>query len=139
MDYTKVMARAPDEELFRIANPDIGEEYEADAIAAARAEISRRGISEEVGRDIQFEIGEQRLDESERPDEPLGKAGWILFMLIGPLLPISMAGVLYLKATGYKEKAADARGAVTGGIIIYLLLCFVFVVYALSVVGEPPR
>lgn len=127
MDFSKTMARLPDEELFRIAYPDANDEFEAEAIAAALAEIGKRGISGEEPR-VQSRIVELEEEDSVRAEQPLGKVGWIAFMLTAPILIFSIPAALVLYSMGYRKMAGDARGAIVGGWLIYLALITILVI-----------
>jgi hypothetical protein len=135
MDFSKTMARLPDEELLRIAYPDAGDEFETDAITAARAEISKRGISEHERPQLQSRIAELETEDSERAEQPLGKGGWVAFMLTAPILILSIPAALVLYAMGYRRMAGDARGAIVGGWLIYLLLLFILAVGMMAMDG----
>lgn len=119
MDFAKTMARLPDEALFRIAHPDIGEEYAGEAIAAAQAEIGKRGISAEEGRQIRYDLFQEREAQLPRGEEPLGKAGRIASMVfaicIGPMLLV----ILMLFFLGYREKAFNAAAWMAIGLAGY--------------------
>ncbi|MBO9711530.1 hypothetical protein [Sphingomonas sp.] len=114
-DYAKTMARLPDESLARIANPAPGEDYERDAIDAARRELTRRGISvDELEMPAPTTV-EMRHDG--RVDEPLSTAGRIGFFLFG-FTVLGMLAALILGMMGYTRKFEAAMGASVLGFIV---------------------
>lgn len=121
-DFVKTMARLPDEALFRIAHPDIGEEYAAEAIAAAQAEIASRGISAEEGQQSRYGIYQEREDQLPQDEEPLSKAGRVaavaFSICIGPMLFV----ILLLFFLGYREKAYNTAAWMAVGLAGYTCL-----------------
>lgn len=118
-NFAKTMARLPDEELFRIAHPDIGEDYAAEAIAAARDEIGKRGISQEEGQQLRYEIAQMRDAQLPPEEEPLSKAGRVASVVfsicIGPMLFV----ILMLFFLGYREKAFNTASWMAIGLAGY--------------------
>ncbi|NYT39270.1 hypothetical protein HZY97_00735 [Sphingomonas sp. R-74633] len=121
-DFAKTMARLPDEALFDIAHPDIGEDYAPEAIAAARAEIGRRGISEEEGRQIRYDIFQEREERLPPAEEPLSKAGRIASMAFSICLGPMLFVILMLFFLGYREKALNTAAYMAIGLMGYFCL-----------------
>ena len=121
-DFARTMTRLPDEELFRIAYPDVGEDYALAAITAAQAEIDKRGISQEEVRQIRYEIYQEREDRLPIAEEPLGKSGRVMFVVGAPFLGLIFFAILVLFITGYREKAFNAAAYVAIGLAGYCCL-----------------
>ena len=126
IDFARTMARLPDEELLRIAHPAVGEDYAAEAIAAAQAETATRGIAADVLPEIPAERTKQM-----RADAPLSHVGWIAMVAIAPILIFSISFIVILAATGHRQKARDAIGALVAAALIYLVLTLGIVVWVL--------
>ena len=102
------MARMRVEQLGDIAFARPEDGFREDFIAAAQAELDRRGVSSAARVELEENAAEIRAEDSERAKLPLGWPGIILFLLIGPMLLISGISAISLYATGYKEKARNA-------------------------------
>jgi len=116
------MARMRVEQLSEIAFATAEEGIREEFIVAARAELDRRGISGAAKAELAAHVAENRTDEVERQNSPLGWPGIVLFLLIGPLLLISVISAVSLYATGYKAKAKDAFTCILLSFGIYALL-----------------
>ena len=116
------MAQMRVEQLSHIAFATPEDGFREDFIAAARAELDRRGVSSDARAEMEDNIAAVRAEDSARANLPLGWLGIVLFLLIGPLLLISAISAISLYATGYKAKAKDAFTCILLSFGLYGLL-----------------
>ena len=116
------MANMRVEQLSEIAFASPEDGIREDFIAAARAELDRRGVSSDARAEMEDHVAAVRAEDSERTTQPLGWLGIVLFLLIGPLLLISVISAISLYATGYKAKAKDAFTCILLSFGLYALL-----------------
>lgn len=109
--YTARFSHLPAEELMRIADASSSDEFESEAIEAAKRELESRDIDETTTREISEQIIEEKKVEAGKADLPLSNWGWVGFVLIAPLLLVSLTLVAGLYGLGYKQKAKDALTA----------------------------
>jgi hypothetical protein len=116
------MANMRVEQLSDIAFASPEDGIREDFIAAARAELDRRGVSSDVRAEMEDHVAAVRAEDSERAIQPLGWLGIVLFLLLGPMLLISVISAISLYATGYKTKAKDALTCILLSFGLYGLL-----------------
>lgn len=124
-DFVKTMARLPDEALFRIAHPGIGEDYAEPAIAAAQAEIGRRGISQEEGIRIRDDIDREREGQLPPAEQPLSKTGRIASVIFAIFVVPMLSIIMWMFFLGYREKAFNTAAYMAIGLMGYTGLAVV--------------
>ena len=102
--FLERMSRAPDEELIRIAYSVESDGYQEEAIAAAQAELSRRGVGAETIEEVDRQAQGEREFESRKADIALSNLAWIGFILLGPLC--FWPAILFY-ARGYRRKSRE--------------------------------
>ena len=123
--YTARFSRLPTEELMRIADPSSSDEFESEAIDAARLELQSRDIDDEAAAQISEQITEEKEAEAIRANLPLSNAGWVLFVLIGPVLILSLALAAAQYGLGFKQRALHALSAIMAGFVFYAAIGFI--------------
>jgi hypothetical protein len=101
------MQRMHDEDLFRIANSSEVDEFEPDFVAAAQAELQRRGLGAEEIDELAAQAEQLAADEEARKDEPLSWPARIAFLVFG----ITTVGIFFAIAQlyfGYPRKSNEA-------------------------------
>lgn len=101
------MQRMQEEDLFRIANSSAVEEFEPDFVAAAQAELQRRGLgAEEIG-ELSAQAEQLAAQEEAQKDAPLSWPARIAFLLFG----FTTVGIFFAIAQrhfGYPRKSNEA-------------------------------
>lgn len=127
MSIAARMRRLQDEDLVQIANSEDADGFESDAIAAARAELQRRGLGEEAVGALHAQ-GEQRAAHEEaQKDAPLSWPARIAFMLFGFTL-IGLFFAVAQRHLGYPRKSADAFRWTLFGLGFWALVAVLFAV-----------
>lgn len=126
-DAAQKMSRLRDEDLLRIANTDREEDYLPGMVAAARSEVERRGLSEEDRSRIVSDVAVEQAMERSRSTAPLSNRGWLVFLLFGWALIITIPAIILLGAQGYRQKARDAIGATIWSYILWFVLSGVLI------------
>lgn len=124
--YAARFSRLPTEELMRIADPSGSDEFEGEAIDAAKRELRSRDIDETTTQDISVQIVEEKKAEAGKADLPLSNWAWVGFVLIAPLLLVSLALVAGLYGLGYKRKAKDALSAFLASFVLLAIVSLLF-------------
>ncbi|WP_093512715.1 hypothetical protein [Sphingopyxis sp. YR583] len=122
--------RLPDEDLIEIVSTENSGGFESHVFEAAKAELERRGLPETVAASIAEAAQGRREEHNERATEPLSNAGWVAFILCGPILLGTIAVVIIFASIGQTQKAKDALGAIFLSFVFWALvvavLTFVF-------------
>ena len=105
--FSDRFAGMADEDLIRIAEAG-GDDYEPDAIAAARHELATRNIEPDVAARISEEASRESRHNDGKADLPLSNGQWLLFLLIAGFLPFSLGGASILGMRGYHRKSREA-------------------------------
>lgn len=121
----KKMTKLHEEELVRIAFGDASEGFEDHYVAAARSELDRRGIAPREISDLRDELGELKIEEDWKSNEPLGITGRVLFFLFGALWLTWLATVA-LKYQGYDRKFSDAWRWIFYGFGMWAVIAVLF-------------
>ncbi|WP_300599323.1 hypothetical protein [Niabella sp.] len=117
-DFKAIMAEQTDAELLRIlAAPE--DNYQPEALAAARAEFSNRNLSESAYMALKEANDADQQAAQVRAAIPLN-FGWKFLAFIFPgIIPLLFAGVF--KADGYHRKAGELTRWTFYGIGFYIL------------------
>lgn len=117
-----------DEDLVRIAQPGGQDAFLPDAVAAAQAELERRGVTEADVERIRDETAAERAQDAGRATEELSNGAWLGFLVLGLLFP--MWFVLFsFHAQGYKTKVRQGLGAIVTGVGLFGLVAMVFALF----------
>jgi uncharacterized membrane protein YdbT with pleckstrin-like domain len=129
IQFTEVMKKRSDSELLEIVTK-LKNDYQPEAVEAAREEIKNRNLSQEQIDQAENEIKEKEKIEKDREGEPLETGQRIMFFIFfWGIVPWIMASTF--KNKGYTKKYKDAwrfmkYGFLTyvGIIVIMILLVF---------------
>ncbi|NKJ43768.1 hypothetical protein [Novosphingobium sp. SG720] len=123
-DFAKRMASMSDVDLVRIAADVSNEGFEPAAVAAAEMEIARRAIPEHEIEQAIDDYNDHLVGEGDREFRPLSAGGWILAVVFGPILALSVGMAIALRIQGYRRMSNQ----VFASIGLSYLLIFVVVV-----------
>lgn len=132
MSYTfsEVMAKQTDAELLKIIT-ELRNDYEAEAIVAAEAELIKRNLSHDQILEAKYENQIKQMAAAERANQPLQTIWKILTFLLPGFIQIIYSGVF--KAEGYYRKEKEVIrwtlygcGFYIGLIILVLILDAIF-------------
>ncbi|UKK85274.1 hypothetical protein L7H23_03935 [Sphingopyxis sp. BSN-002] len=122
IDWAGRMARLPDEDLIEIVSTENSGGFEPHVVEAARVELERRDLPEAVAQSL-GEAAQGRQEERDaRAAEPLSNAGWVAFVLCGPILLATIAVVIIFASMGQTRKAKDALGAIFLSFVFWALV-----------------
>lgn len=117
-EFSKVMEKKSDSELLEIVTK-LKDDYQPEAVIAAKMEIEIRNLSTEQVEQAELEIKEKEVEKLEKENEPLGTGQKILFLLFfWGVIPWAMAGTF--KTNGYTKKYKDAWKFMKIGIGIFI-------------------
>ncbi len=117
-EFSKVMEKKSDGELLEIVTR-LKDDYQPEAVIAAKKEIESRNLSTEQVKQAELEINEKDIENLEKANEPLGTGQKILFLLFfWGVIPWAMAGTF--KTNGYTKKHKDAWKFMKIGIGIFI-------------------
>ena len=122
MDWGARVGRMADEDLVEIVSTGDSGGFEADAVQAATAELDRRGLAPQFVADVQIAVEDMHASRRGRAAEPLSNAGWVAFVLCGPILMVTLAIVIIFFAMGQSQKAKDALGAILWSFLLWGVL-----------------
>jgi hypothetical protein len=125
-DFTSIMLKRSNIELFKIINSSEGDYQEA-ALTAAINEYQKRNLSSEQINSVEKTIEIQNKVETEKANMPLGTGLKILTFILPALFQIILSGTY--KADGYDRKAKELvkftlYGFCFYGVLILLVLIF---------------
>ncbi|MFM7402705.1 MAG: hypothetical protein ACKO1N_01150 [Erythrobacter sp.] len=101
------MQRMQEEDLFRIANSSEADGFEPDFVAAAQAELQRRGLGAEEIDELAAQAEQLAADEEAQQYAPLSWPARIAFLVFG----ITTVGIFFAIAQrhfGYPRKSNEA-------------------------------
>lgn len=118
-------AALANEDLVRIAQSEPSE-FEIEAIEAAKEALAQRSINSDELLRIKSQINSEIKREKGRSEIELSNGQWIFFLIVSPLLTISIGGAIILGMRGYKRKSREALLTIPIGYAIYAVLTSVF-------------
>jgi len=117
-NFKEVMKKRSDSELLEIVTK-LKNDYQPEALDAAREEINNRNLSQEQIDLAENEIKEKEKAEKDRKDEPLETGQRILFFIFfWGIIPWIMASTF--KNNGYNKKYKDAWRFMKYGFLTYI-------------------
>ncbi len=122
VNYTEIMAKRTDAELLEILTIK-QDDYQPEAIAAAKAELENRNLTVEETESAKQEVENQEKAKIEQANIPLALSGKI-FTFFSPgwgILFVARA----LKAEGYEQKHKDIWRWTLCGFGFYFILIFI--------------
>jgi hypothetical protein len=122
MDWPRRAARMADEDLIEIVSAGDAGGFEPHVIAAARSELERRQPGADFVADVEVAVQDMQVSRRERATEPLSNAGWVAFILFGPVLIGTIAVVIIFFAIGQSQKGKDALGAIFWSFFLWAVL-----------------
>lgn len=133
MSIAARIQRMQNEDLFRIANSSEVDEFEPDFVAAAQAELQRRGLGAEEIDELAEQAEQLAADEEAQKDAPLSWPARIAFLVFG----ITTVGIFFAIAQrhfGYPRKSSEAFlwSAASFG---FWTLIFLALILALGIAG----
>ncbi|MEM7779904.1 MAG: hypothetical protein AAF697_05875 [Pseudomonadota bacterium] len=128
-DYTSQMRRMSNEDLVAIIDPFTEDEFEPEAIEAARAELSHRNVDPLALLEIQQDQDALAVNEVAKASEPLGRAGWLAFAVTAPFFVVTAMMAFSFSDAGYTKKTGDAFVGILVGVCFYTLVIAVLVVF----------
>ena len=124
------IGRLRDEQLAEIAYATPEDGILEEAVAAAQAELDRRGVAVSARDDLESQVAARRVDEAAKPDAQMGLPGILSFLAFGPLLAITLGAAAVLYARGYKRKAGEALICIAFSFGIYGAIAALFALFA---------
>ena len=127
-DFNKIMSHQSDAELIEVLTRK-QEEYQPEALLAAKAEIDKRELSVESMESAKQEVELKHITKKENANTPLGTGWKICTFLLPGILNILIASAI--KAEGYERKWKDAWRWTFYGVGFYIgliILCYFLVV-----------
>jgi len=130
------MARLQDEDLVQIANGKDSDGFEPDFVEAAKAELRRRGLTDDAIGELTVQAEELAAFEEAQNDAPLSWPARIAFLLFG----FTTVGIFFAIAQrflGYRRKSKEAFMWALAGFGFWGLIgvAFVFVLVLADVIG----
>jgi len=130
-NFTEVMTKKSDSELLEIVTK-LKDDYQPDAVEAAREEIKNRNLSDEKIKQAENEIKEKETKEKDKENEPLEIGQRIMFLIFfWGIIPWIMASTF--KNNGYLKKYKDAWRFMKYGFLTYVgFIIIMFLLFYLT-------
>ena len=122
VDWNARVGRLADEDLVEIVSTGDSGGFEAVAVQAATVELNRRGIAPQFVADVETAVQDRHASRRARATEPLSNAGWVAFILFGPILMVTLAIVIIFVAMGQTQKAKDALITILWSFLLWAAL-----------------
>ena len=117
-NYLEVMAKKSDSELLEIVTK-LKDDYQPEAVEAAKEEIKNRNLSNENIKEAENEIKEKEIKIKDLENEPLETGQRIMFLIFfWGIIPWIMASTF--KNNGYLKKYKDAWRFMKYGFLIFI-------------------
>lgn len=100
------------EDLIRIASQRTADQYQQEAIDAARVELQRRRIDEDELARLEDEEQAEALAEISKQHVSLSAVGWILALIFGTIIVWNLLATVILHSRGYTRKAKNVLAAI---------------------------
>jgi hypothetical protein len=105
IDWIRAMRRRSDHDLLDVVS---GEGFEPEAVAAAQAELDRRGLAVDRIEEVEADLDRVRTIEAMRPDQPLSGPARLVFVFLGIFFFWAVIAAIILRSRSYRRKSREA-------------------------------
>ena len=124
-DFENEMKKLDDENLLKVLTIE-KDNYQPEALAAAKIEFEKRGVSEEKINFITQDLNRQKAEDDKKAIEPLDDGLKILTLLFPMIITFFLSG--FYKSKGYDRKAAQLGNWTLLGFAFYIVATIIIAV-----------